>query len=268
MSQKKRKNNEEILNSNFGHNAAWLISYLKSQKIQYPPLTPKQERKMLEENRGNEDEIQRLLFMHNIHLVFTGCKPYSRSTRDYDEMVARGLEGLAEATKKFDIDRGTKFSTYAVPWIRKGIRKEFNTKEIKKKVKLVSMNQPVKPFETNVSTDFEDLLSADDFQPDWTNPISQTPLENLYDSEANEIQNKIYDFVKTSPKFSTDERDIFFRLFSIGQKIKDISSETGLSAFQINKRKRKAIKSIKSMLKEEYGLSGEEMQELFLEKVS
>ena len=41
----------------------------------------------------------------------------------FRELVQAGQPGLRRAAKKFDPARGTAFSTYAVPWIRKYVRK-------------------------------------------------------------------------------------------------------------------------------------------------
>jgi RNA polymerase sigma factor (sigma-70 family) len=250
-----------------GENVSKLISSLKSQKVQYPILTYEEERQMLWDNRDNRKEIARLLFMHNIRLVFDCCKKYARKTRDFDEMVARSFQGLSEASERFDPEFGTKFSTYAYPWIAKFARQEFQTKEIKKGVTLVSLD--AKLDETNHTTfqkespDFMDIVSLAS-QDYWSGSSRlSTPLSDIYESEAKEIKENIYSYVKTNPNLSAEEIDVFTRLFQDGQKIKEISFETGLSAFQINKRKDKVIKTVKFMLKQKYGLEEDEMEDFF-----
>ena len=94
---------------------------------------------MIEEHRNNREEISRLLILHNTRLVFWVAKKYYSKTNDFDELLAKGFYGLVEAAGKFDINRGTKFSTYATSWIKKEILKEFSTKEIKKGIKMVHL---------------------------------------------------------------------------------------------------------------------------------
>ena len=76
---------------------------LKSDKIQYKTLNKKEERAMIEKYvaENNEDELRKLLAMHNIRLVFSIAKRYCKRTRDFDNMVAKGLFGLVYAANTF-----------------------------------------------------------------------------------------------------------------------------------------------------------------------
>jgi DNA-directed RNA polymerase specialized sigma subunit len=76
---------------------------LKSDKVQYKTLNKKEERAMIEKYvaENNEDELRKLLAMHNIRLVFSIAKRYCKRTRDFDNMVAKGLFGLVYAANTF-----------------------------------------------------------------------------------------------------------------------------------------------------------------------
>lgn len=62
--------------------------------------------------------------LHNMRLVLSRVIRF-RHQEDSDvmEMVSYGTDGLFRAIQLFDLKRGTRFSTYAVPWIESQIRK-------------------------------------------------------------------------------------------------------------------------------------------------
>jgi DNA-directed RNA polymerase specialized sigma subunit len=80
------------------------VKKLKNNKIQYKTLTKKEERDIIEKyiSEGKKDELIKLLIMHNIRMVFSIAKHYCKETRDFDNMVAKGLYGLVFAANNFD----------------------------------------------------------------------------------------------------------------------------------------------------------------------
>ena len=77
------------------------------------------------EAESREEELTRIvqeympLVRHAVNRVVAGS---SQSTiLQYEDMVSCGVQGLIEAHKTYDPDRGAKFSTYALPRIRGSI---------------------------------------------------------------------------------------------------------------------------------------------------
>ena len=58
---------------------------------------------------------------HNLRLVIFVAKKLKTSAMSLEDRIAYGNIGLFSAIDKFDLERGTEFSTYAVPWIRQSI---------------------------------------------------------------------------------------------------------------------------------------------------
>lgn len=81
------------------------IRKLKSSNVQYKTLTKKEERKIIEKYfiEDREEELIELLIMHNIRMVFSIAKRYCKETRDFDNMVAKGLYGLVFAANTFNL---------------------------------------------------------------------------------------------------------------------------------------------------------------------
>lgn len=74
---------------------------------------------LIENWRANTDEraLKRLLDNHEklIKMVANGYRGYGLPI---EELIAEGHVGLMHAVKNFDIERGFKFSTYAIWWIK------------------------------------------------------------------------------------------------------------------------------------------------------
>ena len=71
---------------------------------------------------GDEDSRQ-MIITANLRFVVSVAREYKDYGMSLAELISEGNVGLLEATKRFDEDRGFKFITYAVWWIRQAIFK-------------------------------------------------------------------------------------------------------------------------------------------------
>ncbi len=65
------------------------------------------------------------LVNENLGLVHSCCNRFRTRAHDYEELYCVGCLGLVKAAKKFDTQKGYKFSTYAVPVILGEIKMYF-----------------------------------------------------------------------------------------------------------------------------------------------
>lgn len=94
----------------------------------YPPLNLEEERYLLEQISKGDVEAKNKFAKHNLRLVVSIAKRYLGRGMEFLELIQEGNLGLLKAIDKFNLNFGTKFSTYAVPWIHESIRRALQEK--------------------------------------------------------------------------------------------------------------------------------------------
>ncbi len=121
--------------------------YMRDIK-KYNPLSREQEISvLLAARRGDRRALNRLITA-NLRFVVRIASEYSGRGLPLSDLIAEGNVGLIRATETFDPDRGFKFITYAVWWIRQAM--------------LSALNRQTRPvaFPTNQIDDFEAIKKA------------------------------------------------------------------------------------------------------------
>lgn len=98
------------------------VSYF--QEIRRFPMLNAEEEYMLAvrwRERGGESAAHQLLTSH-LRLVAKIALAYRRYSLPTSDLISEGNIGLLQAIKRFDPDKGVKFSTYAIWWIKAAIK--------------------------------------------------------------------------------------------------------------------------------------------------
>jgi RNA polymerase primary sigma factor len=93
------------------------------QDVERYPLIedPGEEREIARRARAGDRSAAERLVTANLRFVISYVKKYQGRGLNLAELVCIGNEGLLKAVKKFDPDKGVKFISYAVWWIRQTV---------------------------------------------------------------------------------------------------------------------------------------------------
>lgn len=82
----------------------------------------------IENTKNTIQNIRNQLITGNLRLVVFIASKYKNKNISLVDLINEGNIGLMEAIEKFDYKRGTKFSTYAIYWIKQAIMKALSDK--------------------------------------------------------------------------------------------------------------------------------------------
>ncbi|HUB08461.1 MAG TPA: sigma-70 family RNA polymerase sigma factor [Myxococcales bacterium] len=89
----------------------------------FPPLTREAEHELALRVKKGEESARELLVRHNLPFVVSVSRKYLGRGARLDDLIQEGNIGLLKAVEHFDPHKGTRFSTYAIWWIRAYIQK-------------------------------------------------------------------------------------------------------------------------------------------------
>ena len=84
-------------------------------------LTPAEEAALARRAKTGDTEAMSELVRRNLRFVVSVAKQYSKSGVPFEDLVNEGNLGLIRAAERFDVDRGYRFISYAVWWVRQAI---------------------------------------------------------------------------------------------------------------------------------------------------
>tara|TARA_Y100000310_G_scaffold276411_1_gene293515 strand:+ start:76 stop:951 length:876 start_codon:yes stop_codon:yes gene_type:complete len=96
------------------------------RKVELPPLLSREEELTLARvardgsGQEKEDAIEKMI-LANLRLVIRIAHNYSNCGIEIDDLINEGNMGLMKAARRFDPDKGVKFSTYSSYWIKQKI---------------------------------------------------------------------------------------------------------------------------------------------------
>jgi RNA polymerase primary sigma factor len=88
---------------------------------EHPLLTAADERRLARRIERGDLAAKDRMVSSNLRLVASVARRYLGRGLPMEDLLQEGVVGLIRAAEKYDWRRGTRFSTYAVPWIRQSI---------------------------------------------------------------------------------------------------------------------------------------------------
>lgn len=143
----------------FLSSAVFAIGYISGSNLFPEPLSSEEEKRCLEKLKQGDDEARNILIERNLRLVAHVAKKYSNSNVDQDDLISIGTIGLIKGINSFDVEKGSRLSTYVSRCIDNEIL--MHLRATKKLGAEVALNEPIgKDKDDNVVT-LEEVLEAD-----------------------------------------------------------------------------------------------------------
>ena len=100
------------------------LSLYFKEIAQYPLLTADEEKELGRKIKEEHDDAAREKLINcNLRLVVMAAKKYRNMNMSFEDLIAFGNLGLITAADKFDYEKGFRFSTCAMFWIKQAIAK-------------------------------------------------------------------------------------------------------------------------------------------------
>ncbi|MEO6699749.1 MAG: sigma-70 family RNA polymerase sigma factor [Paraperlucidibaca sp.] len=100
-----------------------VIQYYLNEVRNYPLLTAVEELTLCLASQAGDGCARDRMIVSNLRLVLRIARQYQRSSMALEDLIEEGNLGLIHAVTKFDANRGFRFSTYAVYWIRQYVER-------------------------------------------------------------------------------------------------------------------------------------------------
>lgn len=221
----------------FLQTAVFSVGYISGAQLFPEPLSSNEEKLCLEKMKQGDEDARNLLIERNLRLVAHICKKYSNSNVDQDDLISIGTIGLIKGINSYNIDKGSRLSTYVSRCIDNEILMHFRaTKKLNSEVFL---NEPIgKDKDDNVVT-LQEVLENDE--------------RSVEDSVDLKFKIKLL-YEKMKSILKDRERTILELRFGLdGHKPKtqiEIAQSMGISRSYVSRIETKAIGKLAKELKE------------------
>jgi len=125
MSKRTKMLNQE---SEYSYDDANIMSIYLKEINRIALLTEEEELELAIRSRDGDEFARKRMVESNLRFVVNVAKKYQNQGLPLIDLINEGNIGLMTALEKFDPDRGYRFISYAVWWIRQSIMKAINEK--------------------------------------------------------------------------------------------------------------------------------------------
>ncbi len=217
--------------------AVFTVGYISGSNLFPEPLTSEEEKLYLLQMKDGDEEARNILIERNLRLVAHVVKKYSNTKIEQDDLISIGTIGLIKGINSFNVDKGSKLSTYVSRCIDNEILMYLrSTKKLNAEVYL---NEPIgKDKDDNVVT-LQEVLENDE-----RNIEDEVDLK----MKIKKLYSKIGEILKDREKTIIELR---FGLDGNKPKTQhEIASLFGISRSYVSRIETKAISKLNKELKE------------------
>ena len=92
--------------------AVFAVGYISGSNLSPEPLTAQEEKIYLEQLKSGDEEARNILIERNLRLVAHVVKKYANTKVEQDDLISIGTIGLIKGINSFNVEKGSKLSTY------------------------------------------------------------------------------------------------------------------------------------------------------------
>ncbi|MDD6011328.1 MAG: RNA polymerase sporulation sigma factor SigK [Oscillospiraceae bacterium] len=141
-------------------NLTFFALHLRSLTSFPKPLSPAEEKELMEKMKRGDRQARSELIEHNLRLVSHIIKKYYSACGEQEDLISIGTIGLIKAIDSFDADKGTRLATYAARCIENEILMYYRSK--KKEGSTLSVSEPIDTDSEGNPLTLIDIISTDD----------------------------------------------------------------------------------------------------------
>lgn len=204
----------------------------------YKPISREKEKELFKLIKNNNIEAKNELLESHLKFVFNVAKKYKGKGVPLEDLISEGNMGLTKAIEKFDDEKGVKFISYAVWWIRQSIQ------DCLKKRSTIMINEISE--EENVKTVVYDV-----------NDVIEEETEYVYEttSEYDDVMKELNDSKKIAilgllKKLPPRGEKIIIRYYGLDGKdemnLEEIGNELGITKERVRQIKEQCLKILRS----------------------
>lgn len=214
--------------------AVFAVGYISGSNLFPEPLTAQEEKIYLEQLKSGDEEARNILIERNLRLVAHVVKKYANTKVEQDDLISIGTIGLIKGINSFNVEKGSKLSTYVSRCIDNEILMFLRkTKRLKTEVSIdASLSYDAEGNELHL----EDVLGTD-------KDIVTRGIE-----EENDRKLMINEVMRLNPR---DRDIIILRYGLLGHKEltqKEVAKKLGISQSYISRIEKKVIKRLKTLV--------------------
>ena len=213
------------------------FGYISGSNLFPEPLSSEEEKIYLNQMKNGDEDARNILIERNLRLVAHVVKKYSNTKVEQDDLISIGTIGLIKGINSFNVDKGSKLSTYVSRCIDNEILMYLRSS--KKLNAEVYLNEPIgKDKDDNVVT-LQEVLENDE-----RNIEDEVDLK----MKIKKLYNKIGEVLK-----DRETTIIELRFGLDGHKPKtqhEIADMMGISRSYVSRIETKAIDKLAKELKE------------------
>lgn len=209
----------------------YITLHLNSTNSFPPPLSNEKEKKYLEELKNGNAEAKNELIVHNLRLVAHIIKKYNSNADEQEDMISIGTIGLIKAINSYNLEKKTKFATYAAKCIENEILMYFRAN--KKSANDLSLNDPIESDADGNPITLMDVMYSDD-----------TILDDI------DLKMKILKLKETVNNLEDEkQKQIIIKRYGLDNKKaltqREIAKQMNISRSYVSRIEKKALENIK-----------------------